>query len=647
MCGLAGYINLSNKQKPINEKYLHAMQQSLTHRGPNDYGIWKSDKHQIGLAHRRLSIIDLSNAGQQPMLNKSKTIAICFNGEIYNHKQIRKELESAGHTYKSQTDTETLIHAYQKWGIRFLHKLEGMFAIAIFDLEKNELFLIRDRIGIKPLYFSTKNNYLSFASEIKALWDLPWMKKNISDQAFYHYLTFMVTPAPYTIFDQIYKLPAGFYAKIDTNKNLSFHEWYTPIKPISNHEKKQFENEQFCIENIRHLLKESTKKRMMSDVPFGAFLSGGIDSSLNVALMAEAIGKVKTFTVSFSDGPETNELKWARLIAKKFDTDHHEIIISEKEAFEFYEKMVYHLDEPLADPVCIPFYHVAQLAKNSGVTVAQVGEGSDELFFGYNIYAKYKNLYSKFWHPTQKIIPPLLKKGLYQAAKKIFPNKEHYLEIMHNWSYNKTLFWGGAIAFGEYQKNKLLNKNFLSQNSFQEDPIVKKIYPSIKQNLDSHNIVHYHLSNLKKLDSHADFIKQMTYLELKQRLPELLLMRADKMAMAASVESRVPFLDHKLVEFALNIPEKLKFKNKITKYILKKACEKIIPDEIIHRKKIGFASPIVRWFKNGKYFPQYFQKLNQKKTNKQFKYNKSKLSKNNNYSYAIQKWVLQNYLTLK
>ena len=626
MCGLAGYLNLSDSQKLIDENLLNKMQQSLIHRGPNDQGIWKSDKHQVGFAHRRLSIIDISSAGHQPMVNKNETVIVCFNGEIYNHLELKKELESLGHIYKSKTDTETLIHAYEEWGIDFINKLDGMFAIALFDKNKNELFLIRDRIGIKPLYFTPQNDFLSFASEIKALWNLPWIKKEISNCAYYHYLTFMATPAPYTIFNKVYKLPAGFYLKVDSQKNISLTEWYSPLKQLTSSEQKEFNNEQFCIENIRYLLRQSTKKRMMSDVSFGAFLSGGIDSSLNVALMAEEIGKVKTFTVAFSDGPEINELNWAKKVAKEFDTDHHEIIISEKEAFEFYEKMVYHLDEPLADCVCIPFYYVSKLAKDAGIIVVQVGEGSDELFFGYDIYAKYKQLYSRFFKPTIKFPNPIRKLS-YFAAKK-FINKTHYLEILKNWSQDKNLFWGGAIAFNEIDK-----KSFIPalENFSQEDSVVRKIYSSLNQNLDSHNFVDYHLNQLKKTDSNSDFIKHMTYLELKNRLPELLLMRADKMSMATSIEARVPFLDHKLVEFALNIPSHLKFKNNTTKYILKKACEGIIPNDIIYRKKVGFGAPIVRWFNSGKYFPKYFE---------------SKVeNKNKNYN-SVQKWVLQNFATL-
>ena len=567
------------------------MHNALSHRGPDGSGVWSSDKHQVGFAHARLKIIDLSDAGKQPMTNNDESVVVCFNGEIYNFVELRKELEALGHKFRSQSDTEILVHGYEEWGIDFLEKLDGMFAIAIFDAKKEELFLVRDRIGIKPLYYSQQNGFLSFASEIKALWKLPFNNKEFSEQSFYHYLTFMVTPAPDTIFENVHKLPAGFYAKLDRHKNLSFHEWYSPVKQISAQEQKDFYDENFCIENIRNLLRESTKKRMISDVPFGAFLSGGIDSSLNVALMAQEIGKVKTFTIAFSDGPESNELKWARMVAKKFDTDHHEIVISEKEAKSFFDKMVYHLDEPLADCVCIPFYHVAKLAKDSGVTVVQVGEGSDELFFGYNIYAQYHKLYNRFYRHMRHT-PKFAKTSMFWAAQKFLSKKPNIVDTFYKLSKDQNLFWGGAIAFNEEQK---------------------KIYHKHNKSYDSHTIVDYHMKELVKKDPHASFIKKLTYLELKQRLPELLLMRADKMSMATGIEARVPFLDHKIVEFAMHIPDCVKFKNNTTKYILKKACDGIIPDEIIYRKKVGFAAPITRWYKT------------------------------NSYNTAVQKWVLKNY----
>ena len=618
MCGLAGYLNLSSNNFKVDEDLLNSMQESLHHRGPDGFGVWKSDKYEIGFAHRRLSIIDLSDAGLQPMLDKDKTVAICFNGEIYNHLNLKKYLQSIGYKYFSSTDTETLMYAYKEWGIDFLDKIDGMFAIALFDLQKNELYLIRDRIGIKPLYFSTQNGILSFASEIKAFWNLPWMKKEINQEALYHYLTFMVSPAPDTIFDQVFKLRAGNYLKVDQNKRIHVCEWYSPIKFLSLSEKKEIKNENFCLEKIEHLLKESIRKRMMSDVPVGAFLSGGVDSSLNVALMSELSTKIKTFTVSFSDGPEFDELNWAKLVANKFNTDHHEIIISEKEAFNFYDDMVYHLDEPLADCVCIPFYYVAKLARDRGVTVAQVGEGADELFFGYSTYVSFLNFYRRYWKVSERIIPNFLKKIIYKFGENVFLIPPRKLEILKNWADGRDFFWSGAIAFTENEKKKIFEKN----------------------NFDSYSFVKFCIEKLKKNHLNIDFINQMMYLELNHRLPELLLMRADKMSMASGVEARVPFLDYKIVEFMLQVPGCLKFKNGQTKYLLKKVAEKYLPKEVVYRKKIGFAAPIVRWFDKGKYFPAYFERLTQNGGRKQNLFFKQPLDN------AVQKWTVQNFLTL-
>ncbi|KKQ33596.1 MAG: Asparagine synthetase [candidate division TM6 bacterium GW2011_GWF2_37_49] len=646
MCGLAGYLNLNEKQIKIDEQILDGMQRAIAHRGPDGGRIWASDKHQLGLAYRRLSIIDLSDAGMQPMFDKQRSVVVCFNGEIYNYKELRSTLENIGYQFFSTSDTETILYGYKEWGIDVIHRLVGMFAFSIYDFEKRELYLIRDRIGVKPLYFTLQNNILGFASEIKALWHLPWTHKEISPVAAYHYLTFMVTPAPYTIFKEIYKLPAGFYLKIDRKKKLSFCEWYNPIKKISATEKKEFESEQFCLENIKNLLIESTKKRMVSDVPVGAFLSGGIDSSLNVALMSQLTSKLKTFTVAFSDGPESNELKWARMIAQKFGTQHHEITISETEAFSFYEKMVYHLDEPLADCVCIPFYYVAKLARDNGIKVAQVGEGSDELFFGYELYANYKKMYDNFWAPTQKFMPSFMRSGIKNIFSPFLNNNPTKLDLIQNWAEQKPLFWGGAIAFNEQHKKIILSD---VHTSIEFDPIVQQIYPGMRQELNSLSIVDYHMSKLKELDPEADFCKQMLYLELKQRLPELLLMRADKMSMAQGLEAREPFLDHKLVEFMMHVHGDLKFKNGIKKYLLKKICRGILPDSVIDRKKVGFSAPTFRWLNGEKLFPAYFQALSRSQ-NTFLSGNFSDLEKfykNNIYNFAVQKWVLQNLWAIK
>ena len=649
MCGFAGFANCSSSHFHIDESLLDAMQKKIAHRGPDDARIWSSQEHQIGLAFRRLSIIDLSSAGMQPMFDREKTIAVCFNGEVYNYQTIRKELELLGYQYTSTSDTENIIYAYKAWGMKFLDKFEGMFAIALYDFTKRSLYLVRDRMGVKPLYFSLQGGILNFSSEIKALWELPWIDKKISSLALYHYLTFMVTPAPYTIYEGVYKLPAGFYLVCDEYKKISFTQWYSPLKQLSSQEKKQYYNEDFCLENINTLLFESTKKRMIGDVPVGAFLSGGIDSSLNVALMSQCVSSIKTFTVSFSDEPETNELAWARLVAKKFGTDHHEIVISEKEAFDFYEQMVYHLDEPLADCVCIPFYYVSKLARDIGIKVVQVGEGADELFFGYPLYGQYKKIYDYLWRPSDYVLPAFVKKGMSGIINPMLGHQSRLQDIVHNWSHKRHLFWGGALAFTEQQKKFLVSSD--DRQDFIPDQIVSAIYSGMRQSYDSFSIIDYHMSVFKKNMPGADIGAQILYLELVQRLPELLLMRADKMSMAVGVEAREPFLDHKLVEFMLHVPVSLKYKNNTTKYLLKKVSAGLLPDAIIYRKKVGFAAPTYRWLYQGKYFPSYFKKLGrQQSVSNHFLPDAHHVTStycNNKYVASVQNWVLQNVWALR
>jgi asparagine synthase (glutamine-hydrolysing) len=648
MCGLGGYINLSERSLIPDRSLLEHMQQQLAHRGPNGYRIWVDEQRGAGFFHRRLSIMDLSDAGFQPMMDKEESVVVMCNGEIYNHPELRKELEALGYHYVSNSDTETIIHAYKEWGIDALKKLNGMFSIVILDKRSNEFFLVRDRLGIKPLYFSLQGDMLSFASEIKALWPLPWIEKELNTQAMYHYLTYLITPAPMTLYKGIYKLPASYYLKIDSQKNYSFHEWYCPLTPEITYDSKSLQNEQFCSTTLQKMLRESVKQQMMSDVPYGVFLSGGIDSSLNVALMSEFTPQVKTFNVSFDDGPEYSEINWARKIARRFNTDHHEIIISEKEAFEFYEKMVFHQDEPLADCVCIPLYYVSKLLSDAGVVVVQVGEGSDELFCGYSTYATYLDYYNRYWKPSQKFIPAFAKQTAYQILSTLFPHKQNRLDMIKNWADGKSFFWSGATAFSETWKKEMVH---LASTLPEHDAIVEKIYPGFQQLYNSYVVVDYHLKQLKLHKKDADFLTSMIYLELKHRLPELLLMRVDKMTMATSVEARVPFLDHRIVEFALQLPASLKYKNGITKYILKKACEGILPADTIYRKKMGFAAPTSRWFKQGNYFKPYFLDLLHSKNTPWNNYldmkavsNLFELNQKPEVEYSVQLWALQNLI---
>lgn len=645
MCGFAGYLSCGN-QFAVDLETLNKMHMTIAHRGPDGHGVWVSEKHRVALVYRRLSIIDLSDAGSQPMFDAQKTVVIIFNGEIYNFKKIRTELEGYGYSFVSKTDTEVFLYAFKHWGIACLDKLEGMFAAVLGDLINDEWYCVRDRIGIKPFYFSLEGGYFSFASEIKALWHLPWLTKKLNHQALYHYLTFLVTPAPYTLYQGVYKLPAGMYIKMDAAKEITFYEWYNPLVPAVTYQEQDLSNEQFCIAKIRELLTDAVQKRMISDVPFGVFLSGGIDSSLITALMSQCTDRVKTFNVSFSDGPEYSEVAWARKVSKLFNTEHYEITISEKEAFEFFQKMVYHQDEPLADSVCIPLYYVSKLLRDSGVTVVQVGEGSDELYCGYQSYAQYLDVYKRYYQPTIGLPESFKKAGAWMAAQ-LFPGSHGRLGLINQWASGQHLFWSGATAFTEEWKHQLL----ASHDTLADDSIIRKIYPQMEQQDDSYAIIDYHLKKFYEKKPYGDFLQSMIYLELKQRLPELLLMRVDKMTMATSVEGRVPFLDHAHVEFALQVSTRLKYKNGITKYILKKACEGILPDDVIYRKKIGFAAPTTRWFKQGNYFKSYFADLlATKKRSLSSIFQKQLIdamisrTQSSNADYATQLWVLQNVL---
>ncbi|HBS48314.1 TPA: asparagine synthase (glutamine-hydrolyzing) [Candidatus Dependentiae bacterium] len=605
MCGIAGYLNLTRQNFKVEESVLNDMQTAIAHRGPDGIGLWKDDNFGIGFVHRRLSIIDLSDAGNQPMMDAEKTIVICFNGEIYNYQQIRKELQNLGYKFISNSDTEVLIYAYKNWGIDFIKKLEGIFAIALFDLHKNEFYLIRDNIGVKPVYFSNQNGVFAFASEIKALWQISYFSKEINDLGLYHYLTFLVSPAPMTLYKNVYKLPAGFYIKIDCYKKVEYHKWYSAVIAGS----REYKNEKFCQDELHRLLFASIKKQMIADVPVGVFLSGGVDSSLNVALMSQFSNNLKTFNVVFEDGLEFDERSWAKKVADKFGTNHHEKVISEKEAFDAFSNIVYHQDEPLADWVCIPLYFVSKLARENGITVVQIGEGADELFSGYGSYANFVDFYKKWWQPTQKHLPKIVRQFLYRTASPFL--RSQYSDYLRNLAYDRSLFWGGAVAFRESAKKNL----FLKSREKKLDPICSKIYQNFDLGFDSYNVVDYHLSEFKKLDPSGDFLKSMIYLEFQNRLPELLLMRADKMTMAHSLEGRVPFLDKNLVEFGFAISSDLKYKNGITKYILKKVAEKHLPHDLIYRKKIGFAAPVKYWLSKGKYFKPYFESVLQDKNN--------------------------------
>jgi asparagine synthase (glutamine-hydrolysing) len=576
MCGIGGVYDYGYASRPeINPDLLTRMSDAIVHRGPDDAGYHISRNGACGLTFRRLAIVDLSPAGHQPMTTLDSRYTLVFNGEIYNHLDIRKELEEKGYSYRSHSDTETILYAYQEWGESCLAKFLGMFAIAIWDEEKQELFCARDRIGIKPFYYATPNGRFIWASEIKAILQHPAMHARLNEDSLPHYLSLMMPPAPDTMFEGIYKLEAGHSLRVDASGKITKKAWWSllnagePLKDITEEE---------AIEEIRRLLRRSIKDRMMSDVPFGVFLSGGIDSSLNVALMAELMDRpVQTFSVGFKELEKYNEMKYARGIAARYGTDHHEVLIDAGDAEAVISNLAYHEDEPNGDPVCIPLHFVSKLARESGTIVVQVGEGSDEEFAGYPWLVRDIKLYDRLWRPLGKVSPKIMRRAAYLATSPLVKNPL-IREYMRRFSHGEELFWGGALAFTEEHKRKLINHYEKSASSYgfakEWHKEVRAAYPG------------------------SQYTRRMMYLEFKQRLPELLLMRVDKIGMANSIEARVPFLDHRIVEFAFRLPARIKLgPNYVPKYILKKAAEGILPNEYIYRKKMGFAAPVNEWIK--------------------------------------------------
>ena len=576
MCGIVGIFNFQKKSK-VNEPLLVKMRDEMIHRGPDDCGLWISDDGFTGLAHRRLSIIDLSCSAAQPMCNENKTIWVVFNGEIYNHAEIRIELVKKGHRFKTDhSDTEVIVHGFEEWGIDCLQKFRGMFAIGIWDDSKKELWLIRDRIGIKPLYYTINNGSFIFASEIKSLLIDRNIKREVNEEAFYHYLSFLTTPSPQTMFENIKKLSAGHYLKIDSRGDIKINCYWDvldftgPLSDVS----------ETCIaERLIDELRVSVKYRAISDVPVGIFLSGGIDSSVNAALFSEGrLDTVNTFTIGYEgENPSSlNEFVYARKMAKIIGANHHEKILGVDEFIDFLNKLVFHQDEPIADPVCFPIFHVSKLAKENGVTVCQVGEGSDELFMGYPGWLTALKLYKLNSLP----VPNYIKKAGLSFLKLSGRRDSYSYEWLRRAVERLPIFWGGAEAFFEPEKKLLISEklrnNFKNFSSFEA---IKPIFNSFNEKSWSKTPLCW-----------------MSYLDLKFRLPELLLMRVDKMSMAVSLEARVPFLDHKFVEFAMSIPEEIKSGGHELKHILKKAVKGLIPDEIIYRSKQGFGVPIYEWF---------------------------------------------------
>lgn len=578
MCGIVGALTFGDSCFRVSETYLARMLNQIAHRGPDGSGTWVSSAARVGLGHRRLSIIDLSSSASQPMCNEDGRLWVSFNGEIYNYAEIRQELEDlGGHRWKTDhSDTEVILHAFEQWGIDCLQRFRGMFAIALWDDRNRELWLIRDRIGIKPLYYSFHHGRIVFASEIKALLQDPEQTREMDEEALYHFLSFLTTPAPQTLFSGIRKLPAGAWMRVRTDVSFEQSRYWD----LWDHTSSLLGmSEEDIAARLLHELRAAIRLRKVSDVPVGVFLSGGIDSSVNTALFSEGeSGPVKCFSIGY-DGDYCsyeNELHYARQMASVAEAEYHERILTQQDLLDFLPRMVHFQDEPIADPVCVPVYYVSKLARDHGVTVCQVGEGSDELYCGYRSWKAHLQL--QRWG---NLPLPGAMKGLGLLGLRLAGNQEsRQYEWLRRNIKQLPIFWSGAEAFTETHKQSLLSprlqKKFAGHSSWET---LAPIYDRFQE---------------KAWEKSA--LQWMTYADLSLRLPELLLMRVDKMSMAVGLEARVPFLDHKLVELAMSIPETIKTKNGTLKYILKKAVGGLIPDQIINRKKQGFGVPISEWF---------------------------------------------------
>jgi asparagine synthase (glutamine-hydrolysing) len=558
MCGIAGFFS-STKQ--FSEPDLKAMANAMQHRGPDAEGFYLNDSKTCGLGHRRLSIIDLSEASNQPMFSHSGRYAVVFNGEIYNFRDIIKQLQISPRT---SGDTEIILEAFEKLGVEFVHLFNGMFTIAIYDKQEDILYLFRDRLGVKPLYVFNHDGNFAFASEIKGLVQCPYVKNNITihKSSIYTFLYAGYIPEPFTIYDKIQRLPAGSYCIIKDG-NAEIKSYWTPEEKIEPNAKKDFASAK---KELNELLTSSVRYRMISDVPFGTFLSGGIDSS-TITAIAQSISSqpVKTFSIGFKEA-KFDESEYARKVSQHLGTQHYEFTVSENDALGLIDKMMTAYDEPYADSSAIPTMLVSKLARQH-VTMTLSGDGGDELFLGYGAYDWAKRLDNPLIQFLKNPITLSLSKmgNRYKRAAGVFNYKSKARLKSH-------IFSQEQYFFGEEELDELLKPEFRQSLLFNED------FTHLKRNLSAQ--------------------EEQALFDIKHYLKDDLLVKVDIASMQFSLETRTPFLDYRVVEFALNVSEHLKKKEGLAKYLLKEVLYDYVPRELFDRPKWGFSIPLSKWLKN-------------------------------------------------
>ena len=567
MCGIAGFTQFSHPMGTIDT--LKNMGNAIFHRGPDAGGEYLDD--YVGLAHRRLSIIDLSAAGNQPMYSHDQQLVIVFNGEVYNFLELRAELEGQGHSFQTHTDTEVILALYQQLGESCLEKLNGMFAFALWDIQQKKLFIARDRIGKKPLYYFQQDDRFAFASEIKALLTLPDIPRDIRLDAVYDFFAYQYVPDPKSIFKYIHKLPPGHYMIADAQGINIKQYWDVSFRSVSRN------SEAKLTEQLLKLATDCTKIRMVSDVPLGAFLSGGIDSSAVVAMMAEnSETPVITCSIGF-DEKKFNETEFARLVADQYKTDHHEFTVHQN-VKDNLEKIVRFFDEPFADPSLVPTYFVSELARQK-VTVAIAGDGGDEVFAGYEKYS-----IDAIENRLRNKVPSWLR-------KKIFPTVANLLAKS-----NTTLCRKGKTLLTSLSVSPAMGF-YLSNSQIDDRHWNALIKPQVKKQLGSYHPSTLTIDAYERADG-PDHLAKILYTDMKTYLPGDILVKVDRMSMANSLEVRAPLLDKEIIEFSATLPSDMKFNKGEKKYILKQALKKLLPDDILYRKKMGFSVPLADWLRD-------------------------------------------------
>lgn len=567
MCGIAGFTHFFHNN--YNQQQLLTMGNAIAHRGPDAHGEYLNDN--IGLSHRRLSILDLSEAGNQPMYADNNQLVIVFNGEIYNFLELRAELEAKGYSFNTHTDTEVILKLYQDQGQDFIHRINGMFALAIWDNKQQSLLLARDRIGKKPLYYYPNNGDIAFASELKALLTLEDVPRNIRPDAVYDYFAYQYVPDPKTIFEGIYKLEPGHILTIDKTGLKTSRYWQPSFANTANKTQQQAEEE------LLALVDDCTQKRMISDVPLGAFLSGGIDSSAVVALMAKHSEQpIKTCSIGFDD-KKYNETEFAQIVAEQYHTEHFELTVKGNMTDKL-EEIARYFDEPFADPSLVPTYFVSKLAREK-VTVALAGDGGDEIFAGYEKYAidqTENQLRSAIPKPLRKHLLPPIAKLCRRLPGTLFKKAS---SLLHSLSLSP------AMAF------------YVSNSQIDDPTWQQLIKPETANTLGNYHPSEKTLGLYDQADG-PDHLSKILYTDLHSYLPGGILVKVDRMSMANSLEVRAPLLDYQVIDYANRLASNLKLKGKEKKHILKKTFEKFLPKSILYRKKMGFSVPLASWLRN-------------------------------------------------